>query len=228
MPSGEPGGQLQTSDVELSVDIHTQLPDLTKNPIKMDEPSPADAEGQSGGESPSSQGDASASSSRRSSRWSRASSRTTSHGFMRPNFNIIDPNVQRQHDEWEDLLYIEGGSIPYEPEEIFGEVTEKYLCASIWLSDALHARAVDYPRSDEELKRLAQGRSSTMRNLFNVAAVFQILAPFLHHPFCAGTSYYKREDETGWMWFVNRGAPSIKALALVDSFAFSCSRMICT
>ncbi len=155
----------------------------------------------------------SASSSRRSSRTN--STKSIFRASERPAFDIMDPNVKRQQKEWEDLLYVEGGSIPYDPEDIFGDVTQKHLCAAIWLSDALHARAVDYPRSDEELEKLARGRSSTMRDLFNAAAIFQILSPFLHRPYCSGTTNFD-DDSTGWGWFVAGGLPSMKALSLID------------
>ena len=70
-----------------------------------------------------------------------------------PVFNIVDPTVRRQQDEWEYLLQIsgEGELIPFADDDIFGQVTQKYRTAAIWVTDAIHARGIDYPRNDTEV-----------------------------------------------------------------------------
>ena len=93
-----------------------------------------------------------------------------------PVFNIVDPSVRRQQDEWEYLLQIsgEGENIPFTDDEIFGSVTQKYRTAAIWVTDAIHARGIDYPRNDKEVDRLELSRTEMIRTIFNIAALYQI------------------------------------------------------
>jgi hypothetical protein len=136
----------------------------------------------------------------------------------RPIFNVVDPTVQAQLDEWGHLLLISGAGekIPFANHEIFGDITKKHLCASIWILDAIHARAIDYPRNDDELVKLKRVRSSTLRMMFNIASMYQIFAPFLNKPVCAYTSSKSELTYSGWTWFSNGGAPTITALATFD------------
>ena len=128
-------------------------------------------------------------------------------------FNVIDPTVLQQQKEWEYLLHISGKDekIPFSPQELFGDVKRKHMAAAVWVIDAIHARAVEYPRTDVELDRLTIARSAWLRNLFNLAAVYQIVAPFLNRPLCSVSS-----TTNGWDWFVNGGPPTLPALATFD------------
>jgi hypothetical protein len=134
-----------------------------------------------------------------------------------PVFNVVDPTVRLQQKEWENLLVISGRgeTIPFPPDQIFGAVTQKHLTCAVWLVDAIHARAIEYPRTDDELEKLIVVRSGWFRIVFNVAAMFQILAPFLNKPVCLDTT------GNGWGWFIHGGAPTITALAVFDIVSLS-------
>jgi len=129
-------------------------------------------------------------------------------------FNIIDPTVRQQQNEWEDLLLISGQGevIPFARQDIFGDVKRKHMTAAVWVQDAIHARAIEYPRTDEELDKLKVVRSDWLRSVFNIAAVYQMIAPFLNKPICLQVS----TGGNGWEWFQHGGAPTITALAAFD------------
>jgi len=154
--------------------------------------------------------------------------RTVSNAYKQANefvkgnheiFNIVDPTVRQQQNEWEDLLLIsgKGEEIPFLRQEIFGEVTRKHMTAAVWVQDAIHARAIQYPRTDNELDKLKVVRSAWLRSVFNIAAVYQIIAPFLNRPICLEVG----SSGSGWEWFQHGGAPTITALAAFDIISLS-------
>jgi hypothetical protein len=98
----------------------------------------------------------------------------------------IDPQLRRKQDEWADVIskvelkdYVDEGS------SVLANVSEKYKLGALWLMDAISARSVDFPQNDREFYYYRISRSGTLRLVYNLACIAQVILPFFAVPECA-------------------------------------------
>ena len=81
----------------------------------------------------------------------------------------MSTSLTAKMDEWSKLL--EPNPENYSPpdESMMGslDATDRKKLAAYWLSDGMHARLIDFPQSQQELKYYRWTRSATFRNFFN-------------------------------------------------------------
>lgn len=122
-------------------------------------------------------------------------------------------SLTAKQDEWSNLLFTE--SIERSPlaKDLYEPLhtSDRLDLAAAWLSDGIHARHTDYPRSALEIKFFKISRSAVIRGLFNVAVLFQILFTFLDNTRC--DHEYKSVDTT---MFHENGVPTRLTITILD------------
>lgn len=118
-----------------------------------------------------------------------------------------------KQDEWSNLLFVESIERPPLAKDIYQYLStrDKLDLAAAWVSDGIHARHTDYPRSTLEIQYFKHSRSAILRGLFNLSVIIQISATFLDNTNCDHD--YSNVDNT---LFHKNGAPTRLALTILD------------
>ena len=122
-------------------------------------------------------------------------------------------SLTAKQDDWSNLLFIDSISKPPAAEDMFENLSsnDRLELAATWVSDGIHARHTDYPKTSQEIKYFKLSRSAKLRALFNVAVIIQLLSTFLDNRSCDHD--YSHPHYT---LFHPNGAPTRLLLTVLD------------
>jgi hypothetical protein len=91
-----------------------------------------------------------------------------------------------KQNDWSNLLYDDAIGVPLPDRGLTGNLTDedRLNVAALWVTDGIHARHTDYPKSSREVQYLKLSRSAWLRSCYNLAVVLQLCATFLDNRNC--------------------------------------------
>ena len=122
-------------------------------------------------------------------------------------------SLNAKQDDWSNLLTIESIDQPPPPDSIFSllNAEDRLELAAVWVSDGIHARHTDYPKTSKEVQYFKMSRSAYLRGIFNIAVIIQLLATFLDNTKCDHD--YSND---GNRLFNPNGSPTRLTLTILD------------